>query len=607
MTIGLRDRSGDRAAASDPGPTEAHADAAAFRARLDQSREGKQGRIGAGTGVTASGVGQAMAIRSLSQLDSSRSIRSTVCIVGAGMAGLFLAQRLCRLGLQVVIVESGRTLPDSDGYALNEICDEDHRYKWPVTGRVRALGGSSVVWGGKMVPVTAADVEEREHLSVPKWPIAYQNLLMGLPDVEAFFRLDSGSYEDDSRQHVLTKHELPRNDRDFSVRWAKWAGFRRGNAWAILSGQMAKLPNLELWLDATVCDFTTDPFSGRIRTITCRHQGEATLTVQADHFAIAAGTIESTRLLLLLDAAHQGRIFDGCKALGHYFQDHLDAQVGQLVPSDRTAFNKFFGTRYWRLHRRSPHFELTAQAQRADKVASAFVHFTANLAQNPTLATVRQIVRVLEARDFRALPAALRSAVIDPRLLGEFLVWRGLHHALLLPQDVDLNLRVCIEQVPHWGNRISLAEERDPLGVRKVALKWMPGEADERTFRACVQRFARFWRRSGFDAICQIAWSKPARDRRFSIIDTAQDYAHPAGTTRMGWSRSDSVVDAGLVCHHVRNLSVVSASCFPSAGSANPSLTIMLLAWQAASAIAQSVKSPVVSQAAVVIRGRANA
>lgn len=549
-----------------------------------------------------------MTIFSLSQIDGSRSVQAEVCVIGAGMAGLFLAQHLCKLGIRTLVAESGRKLSDGDADGLNEICDEDGRYKWPVTGRARGLGGSSSVWGGKMIPLTPGDLEERAHLSAPKWPLSHAALLEGLGEVELFFRLDRGSYEDDSPQHSRTGYELPRNDKDFAVRWAKWAGYRRGNVWTILSGQMHRFPDLDLWLDATVCSFTVDPVSHRISTATCQNQAGTKLVISANHFVVAAGTIESTRLLLLLDQMHNGRVFDGCNALGRYFQDHLDAHVGRLVPTDGAAFNKLFGTRYFRLHRRSPHLELTAAAQSAGNIASAFVHLTADVSQNPTLATVKQIARTLEARDYRSLPARIREGAINPRLLGQFLIWRAVRHTLLLPRDIDINLRVCIEQSPRWENRIQLAEARDRLGIRKAALKWLPGEADERTFHACMDRFANFWRRNGYDRVGRIEWADGARGPAGSVLDIAQDYAHPSGTTRMGTDRSESVVDPDLVCHFVPNLSVVSASCFPSAGSANPTLTIMLLAWRAARAIARSLKAPAVAvpQSVVAASGVAN-
>jgi choline dehydrogenase-like flavoprotein len=91
-------------------------------------------------------------------------------------------------------------------------------------------------------------------------------------------------------------------------------------------------------------------------------------------------------------------------------------------------------------------------------------------------------------------------------------------------------------------------------------------------------------------AVCRGRTHRPRRPQ--AILAFAQDYAHPSGTTRMGTERSSSVVGADLVCHHVPNLSVVSASCFPSTGSANPTLTVMLLAWRAACAISLALQSP---------------
>lgn len=551
-----------------------------------------------------------MTIRSLSQTESMRkTIRTQVCIVGAGMAGLFLARQLTEFGLRMVVVESGTDLPDHSPADLNEIWDEHGRYKWPVTGRVRGLGGSSSVWGGKMIPLAPGDLANRPHIAAPEWPLGYEALVEGLGEIETFFRLDNGSYEEGAPPHSRTGVELPRDDENFTMRWAKWAGFRRGNVWSILRRNLSQHPLVDIWMDATVYGFTTDRLSQRVDAVLCRSQDGSTLTVHADHFVVAAGTIESTRLLLLLDEAHHKRVFDGCDALGRYFQDHLDARVGRLVPSDEASFNRLLGPRYLRLHRRSPHLEVTAKAQAADRVGSAFVHMTADLSQNSTLATVKRIAKRLETRDYRALPNEFRHAAIDPRLFGRFVARRVYHHTLFMPQDVDINLRICIEQAPRRENRISLVSATDRLGIRKAGLTWLPGEIDERTFRACAQRFADFWKRYGLDRICRIEWSSCVSEPGGSILEVAQDYAHPSGTTRMGDNPAQSVVDADLRCHRVANLSVVGASCFPSSGSANPTLTIMLLSWRAARAIGSRLKQPVlvISRPEIAVKGVANA
>jgi choline dehydrogenase-like flavoprotein len=55
-------------------------------------------------------------------------------------------------------------------------------------------------------------------------------------------------------------------------------------------------------------------------------------------------------------------------------------------------------------------------------------------------------------------------------------------------------------------------------------------------------------------------------------------FDHMLGTCRMGLSPRDSVVDENLKSHDHKNLYIVGGSAFPTAGSNNPTLTIVALA-----------------------------
>lgn len=61
--------------------------------------------------------------------------------------------------------------------------------------------------------------------------------------------------------------------------------------------------------------------------------------------------------------------------------------------------------------------------------------------------------------------------------------------------------------------------------------------------------------------------------------------SHLQGTLRMGTDPAASVVDAGLVHHRWRNLTVVGTATFPTCGIANPSLTAAALSLRAASLV----------------------
>ncbi|MEM7328512.1 MAG: GMC family oxidoreductase [Pseudomonadota bacterium] len=57
--------------------------------------------------------------------------------------------------------------------------------------------------------------------------------------------------------------------------------------------------------------------------------------------------------------------------------------------------------------------------------------------------------------------------------------------------------------------------------------------------------------------------------------------SHIQGTTRMGVSREDSVIDDHLILHDLRNVFALGAGAFPSSSAANPTLTLSALSLRA--------------------------
>jgi hypothetical protein len=84
-----------------------------------------------------------------------------------------------------------------------------------------------------------------------------------------------------------------------------------------------------------------------------------------------------------------------------------------------------------------------------------------------------------------------------------------------------------------------------------------------------------------------------AQDRGRVRIDNQVLYreatggGHIMGTTRMGRSRADSVVDRNCAVHGYRNFYVSGSSVFPTGGFANPTFTIVALAVRLADEIAR--------------------
>jgi choline dehydrogenase-like flavoprotein len=99
------------------------------------------------------------------------------------------------------------------------------------------------------------------------------------------------------------------------------------------------------------------------------------------------------------------------------------------------------------------------------------------------------------------------------------------------------------------------------------------------TFKSYLRHFVLFWRNNGLENIAHLRlFSVPDKlDQSMLLSLRAGDVYHPAGSTRMGTNSREAVVDSDLRVFGLPNLWVASTSTFPSLGTANPTLTLMLL------------------------------
>ena len=165
--------------------------------------------------------------------------------------------------------------------------------------------------------------------------------------------------------------------------------------------------------------------------------------------------------------------------------------------------------------------------------------------------------------------------------LGGQLARRGLRGKPLRAAVADhaareVRLASLTEQLPEPDNRVMLDErERDPYGVPLPQLRYRVGA----------------YSRAG------LAAARGIHDRIFARLnasevhhsDTYQGAGHILGTTRMGDDPRRSVVDRDLRCHDHPNLFLVGGGAFPTASTANPTLTIAALALRAANVVTDTL------------------
>ena len=129
------------------------------------------------------------------------------------------------------------------------------------------------------------------------------------------------------------------------------------------------------------------------------------------------------------------------------------------------------------------------------------------------------------------------------------------------------------EQTPNPDSRITLATERDRLGLRQVQLDWKLNSLDKESIRRTQQRIGQAIGRAGLG---RLKLELNGDNTRWK--STPKGGHHHMGTTRMHTDAKRGVVDEECKVHGVSNLYVAGSSVFPTGGYANPTLTIVAMA-----------------------------
>ena len=137
-----------------------------------------------------------------------------------------------------------------------------------------------------------------------------------------------------------------------------------------------------------------------------------------------------------------------------------------------------------------------------------------------------------------------------------------------------------VEQSPVYDSRVMLSDKKDAHGQRRLYVDYRVADLDIGSIIRGHQIIDRHLRAHGAGKLSYIS-DNVEKD----IRDQAGVGSHHIGTTRMSALPEDGVVDEQCRVHGVDNLFVASSSVFPTAGHANPTMTIVAIAIRIADAV----------------------
>ena len=492
-------------------------------------------------------------IDDLRGLRDGQRLDADVCIIGAGAAGIAIARRLSASRLRTVVLESGGLEFEPDVQALTaaravglplRLLDAN-RLTSPEAGRFRVFGGSTLGWVGICTPLGASDFEPREWIDDSGWPFSKEELDQWYAQAQVMCGLDSEPFGEDGVSKLGAR--APNVDQDI-LRPHVWQF-----AWARRFGEMYRAElgdasNVRVLLHANVTNLQVDRTASAVLHVDASAVRGPGIVVHARAFVLATGGIENARILLASNrVAHQG-LGNAYDLVGRYFTEHLRCHVGVLFPLDPASFEAVFDYHWMEGSERGRlGFTLSPAMQKRLGVGHAAVY----LVRPPLFLDYWPEARQL---------ADAGDVAPSPREGG-----------LLSAVDVVMDA----EQVPNRKSRVTLDDDCDALGVPRACIDWRLGEQDLRTLGRSAGAFGAELERHGLARFRLDKWlAEPTSDWASHV----HDVYHHAGTTRMANHPAKGVTDPACRVHGIANLFVAGSSVFPTAGHANPTLTILALA-----------------------------
>lgn len=459
----------------------------------------------------------------------------TVCIIGAGAAGITLALKLARSGVKIVLLEGGGLemtdqsqdlyMGDADGYVDLDIA------------RLRYFGGTTNHWTGYCRNPKPVDLEARPWLPQTGWPIGFETIEPYLEEAAASVEVGTQydvAFWTDELQTAPLSIETTDLDQDVSlvgppVRFAQ--KFR---------ADIEAAPEITCLTGANVVEIELNEGANRTDAVRVRRYDGEEFRILADYVVLACGGIENARLLLNSDSRIPDGVGNSSGNVGRFFADHAIVSAGQA--SILSTASGIFSRSVWptrHSHTLVPHLVATAEAAEKAEIGRCVLRLTQR------------------RRDRGNVFGRVFDQVTDYLSFG------------IGTEYEEYDLLAFAEPIPDAENRVVLSDEHDALGLRRVKVRYRPHELEMKAVDHVVGLFGTALGAENTGRV-QIDMA-PFEDRFFEW-----GYHH-YGTTRMSDDPAAGVVDADLKVHGVDNLYIAGTSAFPNGGIMTPTMTLVAL------------------------------
>lgn len=529
------------------------------------------------------------------RIETDSIVNTTVCIIGAGVAGITMAMELDRMGIEACVLESGGVKPDNPTRDLYRGQDIGLPYSFADGCRSRFLGGSSNCWGGWCRPLDPWDFEKRDWIAHSGWPFALDELMPFYEKTHQLLQLGPDNFDPSHWVQMINRADVRRMPlptgrvRDTISQFSPPVRFGK-----LYRNELHKSQSIRVFLHANVVDIETRLSSQSVSNVRVATLNGKKISVKAKIFVLATGGIENARLLLASNKTHANGLGNANGLVGRYFMDHPRLQSGSIHFSKQWAGNKLFDIKYHYMNSAvsangthiAAQLALTPETLREERLLNARVWFSSVFPGEGTtgaqaLFQCKQALLKKEQPGW-SLSRDVGAMISHPLDTLSYGFTRVFHPRYLIR---DVKFQIIVEPEPNPDSRITLSSSnKDALGMPRVMVDWRLGSTVQRTLDRTLAIVAEELELSG---AAKVKLDPCIEGRVWPANLEREGTWHHMGTTRMHDSPTQGVVDRNCKVHGMSNLYIAGSSVFPTAGANFPTITIAALTFKLAQHIQQ--------------------
>ena len=311
--------------------------------------------------------------------------------------------------------------------------------------------------------------------------------------------------------------------------------------------------NIFCFLNANLVDLTLDDGLTRLQKAEIRDQSGRAFSVRARLFVLAAGGLETPRILLNCNRQIEKGIGNGRDLVGRYFAEHPNKIVGEFILEDGP---RAFLTRNWgeRERQRNRHFAPTVAAMAEQEILNYGIFCEFERPLGPTGTFKERLKEAVWATPW--IERTLETLQGEP-----------------LSCPCDGTLRVVAEQELNPQSRVLLGDDTDRFGLRRIMLDWQTSALDRRTIRTAAASLAGLFATLDLGRVRLDDWLFD--DEAPFPSNDGLAVNHHMCTTRMAATPREGVVDSNQKVFDTDNLYIAGSSVFSTPGHDSPTISIV--------------------------------